>query len=255
MCVLLSALLVGACGVVPPVQTDVRNDNTPSPTAFVPPVKKEPFLGVGDQVEIYVWGYSDFSRRATVDFNGTLSYAPLGQMVVSGKSLPQVEEQIRDGLSGFIKAPVVRVSVAVARPQRINVMGEVKNPGVFALTLPSASLAEAVAMAGGMTTDARGYDVIVIQRTEKQIFVHTVDFREITHGGNFSGNLALTDGDIVYVPAAYMADIAREARRLSDIFSAILGLEGATILMEPFIKALTHSPTRPGTTSIVTTTQ
>lgn len=252
--VVVLALLAGACGTRP-VQTVVREITPSAPQATVAPApKKSARLGPGDQVDVFVWGYNDFSRRATVHFNGALPYPPLGEIPVAGKSVTQVEQEIRAALTDYVKEPIVRVSIATLRPQKVHVLGELRNPGVYALSTPNTTLAEAVGMAGGMTIDARQSGVVVVQRTDTQILIHTVDFRRITREGDLASNLVLGEGDVVYVPVTSTADVAREARRISDIIGALLSIETATILFEPFIKALTHAPDRPGAPQTVITT-
>ncbi len=243
--VIVLTLLTGACATKA-VQTVVRENAPAAPQATVPAPKKSVRLGPGDLVDVFVWGYGDFSRRATVHFNGALPYPPLGEIPVAGKSVTQVEQEIRAALTDFIKEPIVRVSIATLRPQKVHVLGELRNPGVYALSTPNTTLVEAVGMAGGMTIDARQRGVVVVQRTDTQVQIHTVDFRQITREGNTAANLVLAEGDVVYVPPAYLADIAREARRITDIVATLLIIENATILFESFLKALTHSDTRPG---------
>ena len=248
--IVVLALLAGACGTQP-VQTVVREKAPAVPSAAATNLRRSAPLGPGDQVDIFVWGYNDFSRRATVHFNGALPYPPLGEIPVAGKSVAQVEQEIRVALTDYVKEPIVRVSIATLRPQKVHVLGELRNPGVYALSTPNTTLVEAVGMAGGMTIDARQSGVVVVQSTDTQIRIHTVDFRQITREGNAAANLALAEGDVVYVPPAYLADIAREARRISDIIGALLNIETATILFEPFMKALTHAPDRPGAPATV----
>lgn len=243
--VIVPVLLTGACATEP-VQTVVREKAPSAPQATAPALKKSARLGPGDQVDIFVWGYSEFSRRATVNFNGALPYPILGEIPVAGKSVTQVEQEIRTALTDYVKDPVVRVSVSTLRPQKVYVLGEVTKPGTYALSTPDTTLVEAVGMAGGMSIDARQSGVVVVQSADTQVRIHTVDFRRITREGDLGSNVVLADGDIVYVPVAYMADIAREARRITEIVGALLFIENATILFEPFTKALTHAPDRPG---------
>ena len=82
--------------------------------------------------------------------------------------------------------------------------------------------------------------------------IHTMPLAE---QGNTAANLSLADGDIVYVPREYLANIALEARRISEIASAIIGVEYAAILFESFTKALTHAPDRPGVPATVVNTR
>ena len=247
MLVVVLVLLAGACGTKP-VQTVVREKAPAVPSATAANLTRSALLGPGDQVDIFVWGYNDFSRRATVNFSGLLPYPILGELPVARKSVAQVEEEVRVALTDYIKDPIVRVSVASTRPMKIHVLGEVKAPGVYAMSTPNTALTEAIGQAGGMTSDARPSGVIVVRDTGKQIEIHTVDFHRITRAGDLDSNLVLAEGDVVYVPVAYLADIAREARRVTDVLTTLLFVEQTTILFESFLKALTHSDTRQGAT-------
>lgn len=251
--VVVLTLLTTACGTQP-LETVVRDKAPAASQATTPSLKRSPLLGPGDEVDVFVWGYNDFTRRATVTFDGGLPYPMLGELPVAGKSVAQVQEEIRAALTDYIKEPIVRVSVAAVRPLKIHVLGEVNKPGVYALSTPDTALVEAIGRAGGMTADARQNAVVVVRNAGEQIQIHTVDFRRITREGDLSSNLVLAEGDVVYVPVAVMADIAREARRMFDIVTPLLAVENAAILFEPFLKVLRWAPDRPGATPSATQT-
>lgn len=247
------ALLAGACATDPAVRTVIREKPPVASQAAAPVIKRPTLLGPGDQVEVFVWGYSDFTRRATVTFNGALPYPVLGDIPVAGKSVAQVEQDIRVALGDYIKEPIVRVSVATTRPQRVQVLGEVRNPGVYALSTPNTTLVEAVAMAGGLTADARPGAVVLVQSTDTQVHIHTVDFHRVARAGDPAGNLILAEGDIVFAPVGALADVARDARRIADIVGAVLLIENTAIIFEAFLNALTRDANRLGapTTTVV----
>jgi polysaccharide biosynthesis/export protein len=250
--VIALALLVGAC-VYEPVRTVVREKPPVASQAAEPVLKRPTLLRPGDKVDVFVWGYTDFTRSATVTFDGALPYPVLGDIPVAGKSAAQVEEDIRAALGDYIKEPIVRVSVATPRPPRVQVLGEVRIPGNKELSKPNTTLVEVIAMAGGLTPDARPEAVILVQGTDKQIRINTIDFDRVTRAGDPTGNLVLADGDLVFVPVGVLADIARDARRISDIVSSLWIIENTTILFEGFLKALTHAPDRPGQSTTVQT--
>jgi polysaccharide export outer membrane protein len=235
-CVLATLSLAG-CGTSPP--SVERRDVTVEPARGAAPAwRRAGLLGPGDQVDIFVWGYPDYTRRATVGFNGSLPYPVVGELAVAGKTLEQVNEQVRLALSDFIKEPVVKVTVATSRPQRIQVLGEVAKPGAYSLPAPDTSLIEALALAGGPTLDARLGNLLVVRDLGKQVEIHTIDYRRITREGDVSGNLRLQDGDIVFMPVAVIADITREASRISQLLGTLLLFQNTTLLWEPFTNAL-----------------
>jgi polysaccharide export outer membrane protein len=237
----LLALAAGCATEAP--QRELR-DVSATPSRAVPPAWRKPgVLGPGDQLDIFVWGYPDYTKRATVSPRGTLPHPMLGDLPVAGKTLAETQDTVRAALTDYIKDPVVRVTLAAHRPQRIHVLGEVAKPGVYPMAETDTSLIEALALAGGLTIDARESNVMVVRDVGTQVEVQTLDFRRITQEGDLAGNVALREGDIVYVPASRLADIAREATRLSQVVGALLVLQNVTVLFQPFLNALMHGTT------------
>lgn len=231
--------LAAGCATEPP-RTELRDVPDAPARATAPPWRKPGLLGPGDLLDVYVWGYPDYTRRAAVSSTGSLPHPMLGEFPVAGKTVAETEQMFRAALSPYIKDPMIRVTVAANRQQRIHVLGEVAKPGVYPLVEADTSLIEALALAGGLSIDARGSNIVVIRDVGKQVEVQTVDFRRITKEADLSGNVALREGDIVYVPASRTADISREASRLSQIVGTLLVLQNATILFQPFLNALRH---------------
>ena len=235
--------LLAACATEAPT-LEVRDvPVTATARKAAPAWRKAGVLGPGDQLDIFVWGYPDYTRRATVSSAGALPHPMLGDLQVAGKTVEQTQALVRAALTDYIKDPVVRVTLAGNRSQRIHVLGEVVKPGVYPMAEGDTSLIEVLAQAGGLTPDARGSNIVVVRELDKQVEIRTVDFRRITREGDLLSNLALQEGDIIYVPTSFMADATREASRLSQIVSTLLVIENATVLFQPFTRALLHGTT------------
>lgn len=232
-----ATLSLTACVTQPPT-VERRDVSVEAPRPASPAWRRAGVLGPGDQVDIFVWGYPDYTRRAIVGFNGALPYPLVGELPVAGLTAEQVTDRVRLALADFIKDPVVKVSVATARPQRIQVLGEVAKPGAYNLPAPDTTLIEALALAGGPTIDARLGNLLVVRDLGKQVEIHTIDYRRVTREGDVSGNIRLQDGDIVFMPVAVMSDLSREASRISQLLGTLLLFQNTTILWEPFTNAL-----------------
>ena len=101
-------------------------------------------LRPGDVLQIEVWGQADYSGSFKVDETGKILYPVLGEIDTRGKTMAQIREEIRAGLSQIFNAPFVTVT-----PQfNIAVLGEVRNPGLFPVD-PTQTVLDIVAMAGG----------------------------------------------------------------------------------------------------------
>ncbi len=101
----------------------------------------------------------------------------------------------------------------------IYVLGEVNKPGAFRLT-PNMSFIEAIARAGGPTIDAAPGRINMI-RPEQNIN-QSLSLDELIQPDNRL-NVALQDGDIIYVPTNVIAKINYMVRFLNP-FSTMLGI-------------------------------
>ncbi len=93
--------------------------------------------------------------------------------------------------------------------KRVYVFGQVNGPGVFSLT-DANDLLMAISLTGGTTSVAVKTDVkIVREYVERQgnPLVLSVNLDEILKRGDMSQNIALKDGDLVYVPRMVIGDI------------------------------------------------
>lgn len=109
-------------------------------------------LAPGDRVEISVFGEPELSVEFTLADDGIVTYPFLGDVRVSGLTMPQLENRIADGLRGdYLINPDVTVGMKKYRPFYIN--GEVSRPGGYSYQ-PGLTLEKALALAGGLSARA-----------------------------------------------------------------------------------------------------
>ncbi len=170
-------------------------------------------VGAQDVLTIQVFDQADLGGKYSVETDGSISFPLIGRIKISGLTLRDVERLLKKELSnGFFKNPQVSVAVEQYRSQRIFVVGEVRNPGTYALT-GDMTLIEALARAGSTNPTASGEAVIVrpkpgketvgpiMPETEDSSDVVRIDIRQLQEG-RLSQNLALRDGDTIFVPKA-----------------------------------------------------
>ena len=108
-------------------------------------------LGSGDRISITVFGESELSMEVRVG-SSPMSYPFLGEVELRGRSVKQIEEQIREGLRGdYLIEPRVSISVIQYRPFFIS--GEVARPGGYPFQ-PGLTLRQAISLGGGLTERA-----------------------------------------------------------------------------------------------------
>lgn len=121
-------------------------------------------LATGDRVRIEVFGEEDLKRDVTLTDNGKISYPFLGELVLEGLTLRELENLIKTGLQGaYLINPDVNVSVLEYRPFFIN--GEIKKSGSYPYQ-PGLTLRKAIALAGGFTEYASQENILVIHEND-----------------------------------------------------------------------------------------
>lgn len=110
-------------------------------------------LGSGDRLKVTVYGEADLSGEFQVDGNGGVSFPLIGQVLVKGLSMQQLEQRLVEKLKdGYLTNP--RVSLEVLNYRPFYILGEVSKPGKYEY-VSGITLYNAIAMAGGYTYRAR----------------------------------------------------------------------------------------------------
>jgi polysaccharide export outer membrane protein len=111
----------------------------------------------GDVVQVAVLDEPDLSLRLAVPATGGCAYPLIGDLApLAGRSPEAVRDEIRNRLlDGFLKRPVVTVTVAEFGPRTVWVVGAVLKPGAVRLDpLRATSAVQAIGEAGGFAEDA-----------------------------------------------------------------------------------------------------
>jgi len=119
----------------------------------------EYLLGVGDKIEIVVYGEKDLTTKVKISRSGYISFPFLDDIQVIGLSIKEVEKKIHAGLLGdYLINPQVSISMLEYRPFFIH--GQVVRPGGFPYQ-EDLRLDKAIALAGGLTNRASKVDWII----------------------------------------------------------------------------------------------
>jgi polysaccharide biosynthesis/export protein len=108
-------------------------------------------LAPGDVIEVSVTSHAGYDRVLTVQPDGRIVFAVVGEMIATGSSPAQLAARLREGLKAELIDPQVTVSLKEMHrsgTRQASVLGAVRSPGVFELKEKSA-LAELLATAGG----------------------------------------------------------------------------------------------------------
>jgi polysaccharide biosynthesis/export protein len=179
-------------------------------------------VGAQDTLKITVFDEPTMSGSYRVDTDGSFQYPMLGRVSVGGMRVREVEQMIKTKLEdGYIKRAQVAVDVEQFRSRSIFVVGEVRTPGKYPMTVQM-SLIEALAAAGSTTTAASSEVMILRPRnagSAQALTPEQVDQSNVTRVnladlqlGRLSQNVALAEGDTIFVPKAEKFFITGQVR-------------------------------------------
>lgn len=156
-------------------------------------------LGPGDEVVIDIWGASQNTIRQQISPDGTINLEQLGPVFLSGMSIERAQQYLTGELRKIYsdQSNQIRVTLGNTRTIQINVMGEVVQPGTYALSAFS-TVFHALYRAGGVSNIGSLRNVKV-SRAGK--IVATVDVYQFIMQGKTRDDIRLEEGDVIIVPA------------------------------------------------------
>jgi len=160
------------------------------------PVGPDYVVGPGDSLAIDLWGGVSQRLYRAVDREGRLSLPEVGPVLVSGKSLGEVQQTVQQVLRTQFREVSADVSLARLRTVRVYVVGDVEHPGAYDVSSLSTPL-NALFLAGGPTE--RG-SLRIVKHYRGQELVEDVDLYALLLHGMKSDLARLENGDTVLVP-------------------------------------------------------
>lgn len=152
-------------------------------------------LGPGDAVIIDIYGASQKTIQSTVSPDGEVTIEGYGPVNVSGLTVAQANARLRNTLGSRYRSSRVKLTVGQTKTIMVNVMGEVKAPGTYTLSA-FATVFHALYMAGG-TNDLGTLRNIKVYRNNRLVTV--VDIYDYILNGKLTGNVRLSDNDVIVV--------------------------------------------------------
>jgi len=219
-------------------------------------------VGPGDVLEINIFELEkrdEFKTvEARVEESGEITIPIAGSLVAGGLTVDALVDVINRRLveGEFIKSPRTNVTIKEFRSKKIAVVGAVEKPGEYMIRQNVTTLLDALGMAGG-PTDQAGYELYVVKASndlqssraglngaggampnpgfdENTI---AVDLITLMEEGALELNVALGNGDVVFVPRAKKFYVVGFVRRpggfpLNQPMTVLEGIAMAEGLME-----------------------
>lgn len=173
--------------------------NTANDPEVIPmdlPVGPDYVLGSGDSLEIDLWGGVSQRLFRVVDREGRVSLPEAGPLLVSGRTLGEVQQAVQQVLRTEYRDVSADVSLSRLRTVRVYVVGDVAEPGAYDISSLSTPL-NALFSAGGVT--GRG-SLRALQHYRGKQLVEEVDAYDLLLHGVRADMKRLENGDTLLVP-------------------------------------------------------
>jgi polysaccharide export outer membrane protein len=156
-------------------------------------------LGPGDKVSLTVYyGSRELSAQYVIDAAGDIEVQYIGAVKVSGKTAAAVKEDINQRLSdGFLKDPIVSLTVLEINSQTLSVFGQVGRSGTVKY-VPGMTIVDAIADSGGFAPMARKNMVKVTRTLNGKTEIWKIPVENIADGNR--PNFPVIPGDQIFVP-------------------------------------------------------
>ncbi|SDJ79049.1 polysaccharide biosynthesis/export family protein [Aliiruegeria lutimaris] len=153
-------------------------------------------VGPGDELRFNIFGEEGMrDLTARVDAEGFVQLPIVEAVRVSGRTTREIQADLKALYAVQFQEPWVTVELAHAESHPIYFLGEFREPGVKHMEFAT-ELIEALALAEGLEEDAYLPGARLIRRDH----VCTVDLAALLRNGDFSQNVWMQSGDILFAP-------------------------------------------------------
>jgi len=170
-----------------------------SPQAVTAPAA-EYLVGIGDILDISILQPQQLTITVAVAPDGSINFPYIGAVQVKGLSLEKIQNEIQSRLAdGYMKYPVVSVSLRENRSKKFFVYGEVVRPGTFPLD-DNMTILKAISMAGGFTKFGSASRVKILREKKGQPGYDTIKVNiKAIMDGSPTDDILIQNGDIIVV--------------------------------------------------------
>ncbi len=211
----LYILLVGTCCLRLMAQTPATT-RTPQPATDTPSSQRllansNIKLGIGDLIEIAVFGVPDLSIKTRISGSGDIYFPLIDYVHVADLTTDEAQELIQKRLDdgGFVRGPHVSIFVDESASQAITLVGEVTRPGPYP-AIGDRRLFDLISAAGGLT-DKAGRAVTIEHRGGEKVELQlSSNLTEDTQN-----NVDVFPGDTIIVSRAGIVYVVGDVQRPS----------------------------------------
>lgn len=160
-------------------------------------------LGIGDTVNIQVYGRPELNTITYVSDDGTITVPLAGSVPVEGLSPAKAGQQVAAAFidGHYLLDPQVTIFLVQYRSQQVSVLGAVRSPGSFPVESKTTVL-DVLAKAGGTTENAANLVTLLRPDKDGNLIRYPIDLSGLSRSNVAVPTLRLRGGDSIFVPPA-----------------------------------------------------
>jgi polysaccharide export outer membrane protein len=157
-------------------------------------------LGPEDVLEISVWRDETLTRQVMIMPDGNFSFPLIGDIHASGHTIAEIRTMVQEKIKKYVPDSPVSVVMEKMQSPKVYIVGRVNKQGTYIMQGRPLTVAQIIALAGGLTPFAEGDEIHVLRNSDDGQKAIPIDYEKITQGKELSHNIILQPGDTVVVP-------------------------------------------------------
>jgi protein involved in polysaccharide export with SLBB domain len=150
----------------------------------------------------------EMNQTVTVQPDGYISLQSAGGLHVQGLTVPELVEALKKAYTGVLHDPIINVDLDNFQQPFFTASGQVGKPGKYILR-SDITIAEALAIAGGMTPEAKTQIFLFHKTSSGWVETRKVNMKDILQGKNVNEDASIKPGDMIYVPEKFIANFKK----------------------------------------------
>ncbi len=159
--------------------------------------------------------------------DGAVNYPVIGKIKLSGYTISEAHEVLRNELLTYVKEPIVNIRYLNFK---VTVIGEVNRPGSFTMDNDRVNVLEALGSAGDMTSFGLRENVLIIRETDGNRQMARLNLNSSTAFD--SPFFYLQQNDLIYV----QPDVKKEKQAGRDNYLLVTTMSVASFLILAFVR-------------------
>jgi len=166
-------------------------------------------LRPSDVVDVTFTVAPEFNQTLTVQPDGYVMLKDAGAVEVQGLSVPEFTVAVQKAYRGYLHDPEAAVALKDFERPYFVVGGEVGKPGKYELRSDT-TVAEAVEIAGGLTSQAKHSQVVLFRRVNDDLVeTRILNLKKMLKESSLKEDAHLRPGDLIFVPQNTISKIGR----------------------------------------------